>query len=415
MSDSPSSSRRNRRGSRGPRRSREDYFQGEPLIVESTDQLVDVCAQLREEGSFAFDTEFVMEDVFQPEICLVQLAGDESAAIVDPLDGIELGPVWALVADPDVEVIVHAGMEDLALCQDQGGCTPVNVFDCQLACGLVTTDYPLSLARLARYLLGIRLHKSQTLTDWRKRPLTEAQLSYATDDVRYLPAARRALHGKLERSGRTDWAREEMARFERAEIYARGASDSVLKLKGAGGLDGQGLAIARALVSARADLAHGYNRPARAVLRDHLIIEIARHRWTQPSQIKTLRGLNMKASAVNQLAEAVKRAAALPPEEWPTPAPVDDETEAEAALALLAGAVIRSKCAEDNIAHQLVATRKDMRAFVRSIVRDEPDEDLPLATGWRSDHIGKLLRDVLAGTRKIGVKVDGSERQIRVD
>jgi ribonuclease D len=137
------------------------------------------------------------------------------------------------------------------------------VFDCQLACGLVTTDFPLSLARLTRFLLSVRLHKSQTLTDWRKRPLTDAQVEYAADDVRYLPAARRTLARKLEKTGRAEWAAEEMARFHQPETYVRGPDEKVLKLKGAGSLDGQGLAVAAELVKARSRLAAQYNRPAR--------------------------------------------------------------------------------------------------------------------------------------------------------
>jgi hypothetical protein len=100
-----------------------------------------------------------------------------------------------------------------------------------------------------------------------------------------------------------------------------------------------------------------------------LLVEIARHRWTESQDIRTLRGINLKPAALRDLGEAVRRGEALPPEAWPTPAPVDDESEAEAALAMLVGAVLRSRCADLGIAHQLVATRKDIRAFVRVMVR----------------------------------------------
>jgi len=312
-------------------------------------------------------------------------------------------------------VVVHAGMEDLALCFEQGGLTPHNVFDCQIACGLVKTDYPLSLARLVRYLLNVRLKKSQTLTDWRKRPLNEAQLRYAADDVRYLSAARRELGRKLTRRGRAGWAKEEMARFSRPETYARGTDESVLKLKGAGGLDGEGLAIARELLKERAQLADRFNRPARVVVRDHLLIEIARHRWTDAAQIKTLRGLNLRANAIEALAEGVRRARALPADEWPTPAPANDETEREAALALLVSAVIRSWCADADIAHQLVATKKDIGIFVRALVRGETcPPAIGLAHGWRAEQIGKIVREVLGGAKPVCVGRDGEGLHIQL-
>jgi len=381
---------------------------GEPLIVTTAEELAGLCEQLRDAGTFAFDTEFVMEDVFRPEVCVVQLATEEITAIVDPFEVQDLGPIWSLVADPGVEVVVHAGMEDLAICAEQGEVTPQNVFDCQIACGLVKTDFPLSLARLTRFLLGVRLKKSQTLTDWRRRPLSEAQVRYAADDVRYLPAARRELGRRLERRGRTAWSDEEMARFSRSETYIRGTNESVLKLKGAGGLDGEGLAIARELLKERSKLADRYNRPARAVVRDHLIIEIARHRWTDPSQITTLRGLNLRAQAVEALADAVRRARAQPPEEWPTPTPPSDETEREAALAQLAGAVIHGYCAAADLAHQLVATKKDMRIFVRALVRgEECPAGIGLSRGWRAENIGSLVREVFAGKRSVHVASDG--------
>jgi ribonuclease D len=379
-------------------------YGGKTRMITTQADLETLCAELRTQSSFAFDTEFVMEDVYRPEVCVVQLATERLTAVVDPFQVDDLAPVWALVADENIEVIVHAGMEDLAICQEQGGQTPRNVFDCQLACGLVTTDFPLSLARLTRFLLGVRLHKSQTLTDWRKRPLTDAQVEYAADDVRYLPAARRALARKLEKTGRTEWAAEEMARFHQPETYVRGPDEKVLKLKGAGSLDGQGLAVAAELVKARSRLAAQYNRPARVVVRDHLLVEIARHRWTESQDIRTLRGINLKPAALRDLGEAVRRGEALPPEAWPTPAPVDDESEAEAALAMLVGAVLRSRCADLGIAHQLVATRKDIRAFVRVMVRGlECAASIALCAGWRKSQFGDLLRGVLAGDRSVAV------------
>lgn len=416
-----SGSRRSRRG-RGPGRApREGGDAGEqvhnelPIIVTTDSQFREICARVREAGSFAFDTEFVMEDVYRPEVCVVQMATRDWVAVVDPFEVRDLSPVWALVADPQIEVVVHAGAEDLALCFEQGKCTPQNVFDCQIACGLVKTDYPLSLARLVRFLLGNRLHKSQTLTDWRKRPLSEAQIRYAADDVRYLPAARHELGKKLERRGRTSWLQEEMTRFSRPETYVRDTDESVLKLKGAGGLDGAGLAIARELLKERATLASQFDRPARAVVRDHLIIEIAKHRWTDPNQIKTLRGLNLRTSALKALADAVQRARSMPEDDWPVPTPPDDETEREAGLGLLVSAIIRGYCADADIAHQLVATKKDVRLYVRALARNqELPKSIGLARGWRAEHIGTIIRDVLSGARSVGVSVDRQGPHIRV-
>ncbi len=393
-----------RRSSRSSRRTTPPPPLAEPQLITERSDLLAICERIKAHGSFAFDTEFVMEDRFRPEVCLMQLALEDVVAVVDPYEVGDLDPVWALVGDPEVEVIVHAGMEDLALCQNQGGHTPQQVFDCQIACGLVTPDYPLSLSRMARAVLNVRLHKSQTLTDWRRRPLSAAQLRYAADDVVYLPAIRADLGGRLQRTGRVDWMAEEMSKFSDPSTYARGAEDNIFKLKGAGALSGLGLAIARELVKVRQALANQYDRPARAVVRDHLLIEIAKHQWSNPAEIKTLRGLSLRASALQELADAVQRARALPPDQWPMPAAPNDETEHEACLAMLAGAVIRAFCTQEGISHQLVGAKKDVQMLVQAHVRgDDRADHLPLANGWRAQTVGAAVRDVLSGRSRIAV------------
>jgi len=376
-------------------------------ITEAT-VLAELCGRLREAGSFGFDTEFVMEDRYQSEICVVQLATASEIAIVDPFEVEDLSPVWSLMADANVEVVVHSGMEDLALCHSRGGLVPQRVFDCQVACGLISEDYPLNLSRMTKSLLGIRLYKSQTLTDWRRRPLSPEQLHYAADDVAHLPAMRGKLHKRLVQLGRSNWMDEEMTRFHAPETYVRGTDEAVFRLKGAGSLDGKGLCFARELVEARCKLAAQYDRPARAVVRDHLIIEIARHRWTTASQIKSLRGLNLRAQGLRTLAEAAQRASQLPREQWPTPVPQDDETNEEAALALLIGAVVRAYCAEHRIAHQLVGTKRDLRAYVRAHVRGQtPDPSPALRAGWRAETVGVVIKDVLSGRAAVVLREDG--------
>ena len=380
----------------------------ETQYVSSDNVLKKICKQIHQEGCFAFDTEFVMEDCFGAEVCLVQLATESLVAVVDPLEVKSLKPVWELVGDPNVEVIVHAGMEDLALCQIQGGVTPQNVFDCQVACGLVSVDYPLSLSKITRSMIGVRLHKSQTLTDWRRRPLSKEQVRYAADDVIYLPAVHKSLSKKLERKGRNSWLLEEMERFCKAETYLRSDDEKVFRLKGSGVLDGQGLAIARELVKARDELAAKYNRPIRGVIRDHLIIEIAKHRWVNPADIKTLRGLNLRADGIQKLAVAAKHACDMPREQWPVPTPPKDETDQEAAMTLLAGAIVRAYCAQHCISHQLVASKKDLGAFVQAVVRKKDNTDLPLPMqiGWRGQTVGSVVQEVLAGRATVGLRED---------
>ncbi|GJM24903.1 MAG: ribonuclease D [Phycisphaerae bacterium] len=378
-----------------------------PRIITDASELSSVCDQISSVHSFAFDTEFIMEDRFKPEIGLIQLATDDTVVLVDPYEVEDLSPVWNLVADPSIEVVVHAGIEDLSLCFTQGGVMPQNVFDCQVACGMITTDYPLSLARMTRNLIKVRLHKSQTLTDWRRRPLSPEQIRYAADDVIYLPSVRRAIQRRSEALKRTDWIAEEMSKFSRPETYERTDRATVVRLKGAGSLDGLGLAVAIELIKVREQLASQYDRPVRSVIRDHLLVEIARHRWTKPSDIKKLRGMNVNSSALRDVASGVERACALPEESWPPVAPVDDESDQEAALAMLLGAVLRAHCNQQNVSHQLVAAKAEIRKFVRSRIRNEESTgQVALDNGWRHAFAGARLDDVISGKRQIQI-IDG--------
>ncbi|MHC5111823.1 MAG: ribonuclease D, partial [Planctomycetota bacterium] len=236
-----------------------------------------LCLLCRKEGRFAFDTEFVMEDRYQPEACLIQVATSKTVSLIDPFLDLDLEPVWSLVTDADVEVVVHAGQEDLALAVQHIGLLPRRVFDVQLAAGLVGYDYPISLQKLVQATKHIRLHKSKTLTDWRKRPLTKAQLRYAAEDVLHLLEVQRILTKKLDRLSRLEWAREEFQRFEQHELYERAEEDKIFRVKGTGAMEGKQLAIVRDVLEWRDSVGHRYNRPVRIILKDHLIAEIARH------------------------------------------------------------------------------------------------------------------------------------------
>lgn len=383
-------------------------------FVTDNEQLRRLCARVAENHTFAFDTEFVMEDRFTPEISLVQLATSEGRiSLIDPHVVDDLSPLWRLVCDPDIITVVHAGMEDLALCFNRSGDVPRNIFDCQLAAGLVSTEYPLSLSRLARNLLRVRLHKSQTLTDWNRRPLTEEQIEYAAADVHHLLEIHQKIMRRLKKFDRLEWLNEEMARFSEAATYQRAPDEAALRLKGARGLDARQLAVARELVKVRERLAHQYNRPVRAVVRDHLLIEIARHGWTKPEQIRKLRGLSLRSDALRELAAGVRTAMDLPRDQWPTVDEPFEETETEAALSLVVSGVIRAYCDRNRIAHQLVASRQAVRDHVRSVLRGR-NSDSPLARGWRAASVGRIVDDLLSGESSISVERNSSEPVLRI-
>ena len=224
----------------------------------------------------AFDTEFVGEDAYRPELCLVQVATPDRLFVIDPFGCGPLDDFWRLLLAPGRTVVVHAGREDVRMCYFAVGSPLTNLFDVQIAAGLVGLGYPIGYAALVMEVLGQRMHKGETLTDWRRRPLRPEQMRYAFDDVRYLLPAWRRLSDRLEHLGRASWAAEEFAAFSRRAVADDLAQERWRKLKGLGALDRRGLAVAREVYAWRDGMAERANRPVRSLLRDDILTEIAR-------------------------------------------------------------------------------------------------------------------------------------------
>ena len=388
----------------------------EPTLVAHQRQIEELCALCRAEGRFAFDTEFVMEDRYESEVCLIQIATQATTSIIDPFLDLNLRPIWNLVSNPEVETVVHAGQEDLALSVQPTGRVPRNVFDVQLVAGLIGHDYPLSLQRLVQAILHIRLHKSKTLTDWRRRPLSAAQIRYGAEDVAYLLEVRGILKDRLVKLARVEWAREELKRFEDLSLYRRAEEDKIARIKGAGSLTGQQLAIVRELRAWRESFAQKVNRPVRIVLKDYLLVEIAKHQMTEFSEIRALRGLNLADRNIHTLCRLVKRALAIPSDKWPAPRPREHETPQEASLVALATAVIRGYCLENGLAYGLVATQKSIKDLIRYQAKQPRGsrKGIELLDGWRGKAVGAMLDDVLAGRRSVQVKRVNGEPIVHV-
>jgi ribonuclease D len=362
-----------------------------------------------------FDTEFVMEDRFEAEVCLIQIATEAMVGVIDPFLDLDLSAVWALVCDDEVETVVHAGQEDLAHCVRQTGQPPRRVYDVQIAAGFAGYDYPLSLQKLVQTTLHVRLHKSKTLTDWRRRPLTPEQIRYGAEDVSYLLAVRRKLQERLSRRNRLAWVLEEFARFEDISFYRRAEEEKLLRVKGSGALKGRQLAVVRELLAWREELAKRRNRPVRIVLKDHLLVEIAKLELHSFREVRDLRGLNLSDRDVRGLCRVVQEALGTPSEQWPVLAPRDTETPRETALIALISAVVRSYGLENDIAYGLLASKRSIRELVRHCARSRrtPETDVELLNGWRGQAIGVMLKAILAGKESVQVLPSKGEPIIR--
>jgi ribonuclease D len=372
-------------------------------IVAAPGELAACCAHLSRHPHFGFDTEFVGEDTYHPRLCLIQAAAPDRLFLIDPLSTGPLDAFWRLVVDPSRVVVVHAGREEVRLCRLGAGKTPGNLFDLQIAAGLVGMTYPLGHGTLVGQVLGVHLSKGETRTEWRDRPLTPEQIRYAFDDVRFLLRTWEKLSGRLEKMGRTEWAREEFDRLARtASPEEPAAEEKWRKLRGIGSLDRRRLAVVRALFHWRDETAERTNRPARTIVRDDLIVEIARRNPKQERDLETLRGLPRRDLAA--IVQAVNQARELPLEECPAAMERDQDPPQVLLTAGVLTAVLGDVCARLRLAPNLVASNQDVKRLVRArFLGAALPAELPLTQGWRADAILPELLAVLDGRRMVRV------------
>ena len=376
----------------------------EPLITTAS-ALGEFVQHMRSARRFAFDTEFVSEESFEPNLCLIQVATADRLAVIDPLEIRDISPFWDAVIDPTLDVVMHAAGEDLRICKIKTGTVPRRVYDVQIAAGLLGPGYPLSLGNLANQRMGITLSGGETRTDWRRRPLTPAQLRYALDDVRHLLEIADGMAVELHRLGRNDWAEAEFAEFL-GDIRDRNDEDRWRRLPGLHQLTRRGLEVARRLADWRQADARRANRPLRSVLRDDLLVAIAKRQPSNRRDLEALRDFNRPhlLSKGGEILGAIEQALAAPGEGLPQPSERHDEGPGVAMVVSLLSATLARCCGQEHVAVGLVGGASDLRDLIRWYVEGRPEEQTPsLARGWRWEVCGQTLMDVLSGRRALRV------------
>lgn len=371
-------------------------------FVESDAQLAELCEHLSHCEVAAFDTEFIGEESYHPHLCLIQIATRQRLVIIDPLSVRDLSPLWRLLTDGGRVIVVHAGREEVRSCRHEGGQVPARLFDVQIAAGLVGLNYPAGYASLVQQLLGVQLDKGETMTDWSQRPLTERQLRYAYDDVRHLLPIHDAIARRLDKLDRRDWAEEEFRGLIEHAAPPQPDRERWRKLRGLGGLDRRRLAIVRDMHAWRDRTAQAANRPVRTILRDELIIEIAKRSPQTDADVQALRGLPRHAA---EEALRVSRAARkLTPAECPQPEERDTELPQTGMLTGLLVSALGDLCARQRLALNLAASSHDLRQLVRWRQRGgERPADHPLFHGWRASAILPEMLALLDGRKRLGI------------
>ncbi len=367
-------------------------------FITTTAELAALCERLGGEEFITVDTEFMREKTYYPELCLVQLAGAGDVAVVDAqAKGIDLAPLGALLAKPDVVKVFHACRQDVEIFLLRFGAVPTNLFDTQVAAMVAGFGDQVGYDALVSALTGGHIDKAHRFSDWSARPLTKAQVDYAAADVTHLRAVYEKLMVKLRAEGRLEWVAEEMAALADAETYRVDPERAWERLKLRTNNRRQ-VAIVQAIASWREREAQRVNIPRQRLVRDEQVPEIAALAPADAEALSKARGITLgfaQGKSGQSLLAAIAAAKALPEEQLPRSERQRDTPRASPALVALLKVLLNAVAEQNNVAPRLVASSED----VETMALDETAEN-PALQGWRREMFGedalRLIRGEIA-------------------
>jgi ribonuclease D len=360
-------------------------------LITDTETLARFCAEQTSADFIAVDTEFLRDQTYWPKLCLVQLAGPHKAyAAIDPLaPDIDLGPLYALMEDPNLLKVFHAGRQDLEIFFHATGKVPAPIFDTQVAamvCGFgESASYESLVAKLAKAAVD----KSSRFTDWSYRPLTDRQLAYALDDVIHLRTVYDKLSAELEKTGRASWLEADMAVLSDPGIYRLDPAESWRRLKMRNPKP-RTFAALKEIAAWREMEAQKRDLPRGRILRDEALIELASHLPTSTPQLARTRGLPggfAEGKWGAAVLEAIERVMSLSPEQLPKPDVTADMPGNLGSTVELLKVLLKHKAERHGVAPRLLATSDELERLAAGQLR---------LSGWRQELFGadaEALRD----------------------
>jgi len=363
-----------------------------PELVQDQDQLAELIDELRQAGVVAYDTEFIGEQSYHPQLCLIQVATAHRVTLIDPLADLDLSMFWQLLCEPDMLTIVHAGLQDVEPIHRHSpeGMTPGTVFDTQIAAGFCGLDYPISLTRLVSHFLGGELDQGPKFSQWDNRPLSDVQRLYAANDVRYLLLLHDHLVDLLKEQGNHDAAMQELDRWKDAAIHSGPMPLDKLKARGVSALSRRRRTILTELTLWRDSAARRLDMPPRTVVADDVLVALACACPEKKKQLDDIKGLPrpLKVQFAGELIEVCQQGKQAPliPAIPRSRKPSDEQKKLVEALWQRVNDIAK----QHHIATALLCNRKDVSQYILNAKRrDELAQKL--LTGWR----GQLLEPVL--------------------
>lgn len=369
------------------------------LLIEDNQSIAALVAHVRKVGLFAYDTEFIGESSYYPQLCVIQIATPQQIGLVDPLCDVDLTPIWELIADPQIKTIVHAGSQDLEPVARFLDKAPANIFDTQIAAAFCNQPYPASLAHLVEVCCGVVLGKGLTYTAWDRRPLSPTHQRYASDDVRYLPAIEAAISELLQKADYLQATRDEcVASMESVDIYRPNLDNLFHRIRSNRGFSRKEAALLKLLVGWRQDAAQEQNLPPRSVVKDDVLIAIAKK---SPKTREALFNLkHMPRPIINiygdHLLELIQQSKTMPKDQMPSGIKFEESTaqrHRSEQLWIALNALAHGK----GIAPALVTSRQEISRCCEQLLNDTLPEDHNMNTGWRRTLITEPLQAMTSG------------------
>lgn len=381
-------------------------------VIASQAELENFCARVPRDGFIAVDTEFMRESTYYSKLCLIQVASAEEAVAIDPLAAeVDLGPLLALLDEPSILKVFHAGRQDIEIFHQLTGRVPAPLFDTQVAAMACGFGESVGFEGLVWKLLGKTLDKHSRFADWSKRPLTERQLEYALDDVRLLRPCYTALAAQLEANGRSAWLKEEMAILTSPDTYALDPREAWHRLKYRN-RNPRFLAVLRELAAWRELEAQKRDLPRQRLLKDEALLDIAAQAPKNVEQLARTRGLARSIAEGSMgagILQAIAAGSALPEKDCPKPPPRDQLPNGIGPIVEMLKVLLKIKCDENGVAPKLLASSDDLE---RIAARDTAD--VPALSGWRRDVFGNDALALKHGQIALAVK-RGQISLVRLD
>ncbi|MCF7986883.1 MAG: ribonuclease D [Methylovulum sp.] len=370
--------------------------------INTPEKLSELIEKIKRVSWLALDTEFLREKTYYPKFCLLQIATPDWVACIDPIALPQLDGLFDAIYNPAIIKVFHSCRQDLEIFYQIMGKLPYPIFDTQVAAPLLGFQDNPGYAMLVSSLLNINLSKAHTRADWSKRPLTEAQIEYAADDVIYLCQIYQMVLKKLAELGRSDWLVSDFAELSNPELYQVNPEKAWHKIKGKNKLTGKQLSIIQTLAEWREKTAQQEDRPKSWLLRDELLFDIAKLQPETVTDLANVRGINERTlnRYGKQLCQLINVAKNRPPIPFHEHGRTAKKTQQQEAILDILTALVRVRAEENALNPNILASRKDLEELLMA------DDDSPLLHGWRYSMAGKELIGLLNGELLLSVQAE---------